>query len=108
METSKIFVFPSESDNFPIVLLEAMDAGMAIITTCNTGCEEVVGNTALLTWPGDVDDLRNALLKYIEDPMLCERSGEMVRKRLDENFSWEAVAKRYVNLYERVIKMVRI
>ncbi len=44
METSAIFVFPSESDNFPVVLLEAMDAGMAIITTRGTGCEEVVGN----------------------------------------------------------------
>lgn len=105
METSKIFVFPSESDNFPIVLLEAMDAGMAIITTCNTGCEEVVGNTALLTRPGDVAGLRNALLKYIEDPVLCERSGEMGRKRLDENFTWSAVAKRYVNLYAEVIKV---
>ena len=104
IETSKIFVFPSESDNFPIVLLEAMDAGMAIITTRNTGCEEVVGNTALLTRPGDVSGLRHALLKYMGDPLLCERSGEMARRRLDENFSWAVVAKRYVNIYEEVVK----
>jgi glycosyltransferase involved in cell wall biosynthesis len=102
IETSKIFVFPSESENFPIVLLEAMDAGMAIITTRNTGCEEVVGNTALLTMPGNVEGLRHALLKYMGDPLLCERSGEMARRRLDENFSWAAVAKRYVNIYEQV------
>jgi glycosyltransferase involved in cell wall biosynthesis len=105
METSEIFVFPSESDNFPIVLLEAMDAGMAIITTRNTGCEEVVGSTALLIKPGDVSGLRNALLKYIGDPLLCERSGERARMRLDENFTWAAVAKRYVNIYEGVIKV---
>ena len=104
METSRIFVFPSESDNFPIVLLEAMDAGMAIITTRNTGCEEVVGNTALLTSPGDVEGLRHALLKYMGDSLLCERSGEMARRRLDENFTWAAVAKKYVSVYEAVIK----
>ena len=103
METSKIFVFPSESDNFPIVLLEAMDAGMAIITTCDTGCEEVVGNTALLTRPGEVSELRNALIKYIEDPLLCEQSGERARRRLDENFSWAAVAGRYVKIYDAVL-----
>jgi glycosyltransferase involved in cell wall biosynthesis len=64
----------------------------------------VVGNTALLTRPGDVGDLRDALLKYTKDPMLCERSGEMARKRLDENFSWGTVANRYVNIYEEAIK----
>ncbi len=105
METSKIFVFPSESDNFPIVLLEAMDAGMAIITTRNTGCEEVVGNTALLTKPGDVSGLRNALFKYMETPLLCKRSGEKARTRLDERFTWKAVAKRYVNVYERAVEL---
>jgi len=102
MEASRIFVFPSESENFPVVLLEAMDAGMAIITSRSTGCEEVVGDTALLTSPGDVSELRNALLKYMEDPLLCERSGEMARRRLEENFSWAAVAKRYVYIYEKV------
>ena len=53
IETSSIFVFPSESENFPMVLLEAMAAGLAIITTKNTGCEEVVGDTGLLVAPGD-------------------------------------------------------
>ena len=37
-EPTSIFVFPLESKNFPIVLLEAMAVGMAIITTKDTGC----------------------------------------------------------------------
>ncbi|MGB9521172.1 MAG: glycosyltransferase, partial [Anaerolineales bacterium] len=44
METAAIFVFPSEEENFPMVLLEAMAAQMAIITTNNSGCAEVVGD----------------------------------------------------------------
>jgi glycosyltransferase involved in cell wall biosynthesis len=104
METSAIFVFPSESDNFPVVLLEAMDAGMAIITTKNTGCEEVVGHAAILTRPGDIGELRNALLRYMGDPVFRQKSGEMARNRLDENFSWPAVAERYVKIYKKVIQ----
>lgn len=104
METSKIFVFPSESENFPIVLLEAMDAGLGIVTTKGTGCEEVVGDTALLTAPGDVDGLRNALVGYMEDPLLCAQFGQRARKRLDENFSWPVVAGKYVKLYKKVIE----
>ncbi|RJP44154.1 MAG: glycosyltransferase family 4 protein [Desulfobacteraceae bacterium] len=107
METSKIFVFPSESDNFPIVLLEAMDAGMAIITTMDTGCEEVVGNTALLVRPGNIEELRQALIKYVEAPLLCEQFGAKARRRLDENFSWPTVAKRYINIYEEVINPIK-
>jgi glycosyltransferase involved in cell wall biosynthesis len=101
--TSKIFVFPSGSENFPVVLLEAMDAGLAIITTRDTGCEEVVGNTGILITPGDVVGLRNALLTFINNPALIEQSGQSARKRLDENFSWDAVAKRYVCVYESVM-----
>jgi glycosyltransferase involved in cell wall biosynthesis len=106
METSKIFVFPSESENFPIVLLEAMDAGMGIITTKGTGCEEVVGNTALLAAPRDVEGLRNALVRYMEDPLLLAQFGEKARRRLDERFSWPTIAKRYINIYEEIMKEI--
>lgn len=102
LETSKIFVLPSESENFPICLLEAMAAGMAIITTRNTGCEEVVGDTALLFSPGDVNGLRDALLKYIENPSLCSRAGKMARRRLENHFSWEIVARQYVKIYDEI------
>jgi len=103
MEASKIFVFPSESDNFPIVLLEAMDAGLAIITTKNTGCEEVVGNTALLVNPGNVDELRKAILELVSSPIKCSAYGKMAQKRIDHKFSWHAVARKYVQIYDQVI-----
>jgi len=41
-----VFVFPSHAENFPLVLLEAMAAGLAIVTTNQTGCREVVGDAA--------------------------------------------------------------
>ena len=104
LEASKIFVFPSEAENFPIVLLEAMSTGMAIITTKGTGCEEVVSDTALLVKPKDANGLRDALLKLIHNPFLCEKLGKMARKRIIDNFSWEAVAKRYLKEYEKHIK----
>ena len=99
-ETSSIFVFPSEAENFPIVLLEAMAAGLAIVTTRNTGCEEVVGDAALLVDPGDVEGVRSALARLTADPSLVERLGRAARKRLRENYSWEAVARRYVGIYQ--------
>jgi glycosyltransferase involved in cell wall biosynthesis len=102
IETASIFVFPSESENFPIVLLEAMSAGLAIITTKNTGCQEVVGNTCLLVKPGDPDEIRQALLSYLRSPLLQKQHGALARKRLETHFSWETVARRYVKVYETI------
>ena len=98
-ESSKIFVFPSESENFPIVLLEAMIAGLAIITTEDTGCNEVVGDSALLVNSRDPESIKDALLKLIEDPILCEELGKSARKRAELNFSWKNVAEKHIRLY---------
>lgn len=102
-ETSSIFIFPSEAENFPIVLLEAMAAGMAIITTTGTGCCEVVGDSALLVKPRDREGIRNALISLVNDPSLCRNLGLSSRKRLEDNFSWIAVARRYSELFQGLI-----
>lgn len=103
METSKIFVLPSVSENFPVSLLEAMDAGMAIITTKHTGCEEVVGNTGSLVNPGDYKAIRHELVRLTENPDLCSTLGKKARMRLDENFNWQSVADQYIQTYQDII-----
>ena len=95
------FCFPSEVENFPNVLLEAMAAEMAIVTTKGTGCEEVVGDAAVLVDPGDVAAIRREIRRLVQQPSICRELGQAARKRLEENFGWETIARRYVALYER-------
>jgi glycosyltransferase involved in cell wall biosynthesis len=102
LETSKIFVLPSESENFPVSLLEAMAAGMAIITTKDTGCEEVVGDDAQIVRPADVSGFREALRKLCSDELLCYKMGKRARKRLEEFFSWKVVADQYLKIYQKL------
>ncbi|MBN2368344.1 glycosyltransferase family 4 protein, partial [Candidatus Woesearchaeota archaeon] len=66
-ETSSIFVFPSLMDNFSMALLDAMNAGMAIIAADAAGNPEVVGDAAILVPPGKPDPIRKALEKLIKD-----------------------------------------
>ena len=98
-ETSSIFVFPSEMENFPVVLLEAMAAGAAIITTKGTGCDEVVGDAALLVKPRDTAGLRAALVRLMREPDLCRRLGQAARARLEQKFGWPSVARQYLQVY---------
>ena len=97
-----IFVFPSESENFPSVLLEAMRAGMAIIASTAGGCPEVVGDAALLVAPGDVNEIRNRILELIRSPDRCQqlRTAALTRVR---QFSWPVVAAQYVRCYQEII-----
>ena len=100
-ESSTIFVFPSEAENFPIVLLEAMAAGLAIITSEGTGCAEVVGDAALLVPAKDPHAITRALQRLIHEPELRRSLGGAARRRIEENFTWSAVAGRYLAEYAR-------
>ena len=100
-ETSEIFVLPSEAENFPIVLLEAMAAGMAIVTTIGTGCTEVVGDAAILIEPRNPIAIREALVKLTSNYDLCKELGQAARRRLENNFSWTVIARQYLDLYKR-------
>ncbi|MER3446606.1 MAG: hypothetical protein C4291_07060 [Candidatus Dadabacteria bacterium] len=103
-ETSSIFVFTSESENFPIVLLEAMTAGMAIITTKDTGCAEVVGDAGLLINSRDHVAIREALNRLISNPELCRELGQAARSRVEKNFTWSVIAKRYIDIYSKFME----
>jgi glycosyltransferase involved in cell wall biosynthesis len=100
-ESSGIFVLPSEAENFPIVLLEAMAAGLAIITTAGTGCAEVVGDAGRLVPVRDSRAIGRALKRLVEDGDLRQRLGVAARRRIEANFNWRAVARRYVEEYQR-------
>jgi glycosyltransferase involved in cell wall biosynthesis len=101
-EKSSIFVFPSEAENFPTVLLEAMSAGMAIITSDAGGCPEVVGDAAMLVPPRDSGAIRTSLDQLIGQPSLIEEFGAAGMARAG-TFRWPSIAARYVEFYQRVI-----
>ena len=100
-ESSKIFVFTSEAENFPIVLLEAMISGLAIITTNDTGCAEVVGDGAILVNSKDSAAIKDALLKLVNDSDLCEKLGKIARERAEKLFGWATIANQHARVYSQ-------
>ena len=100
-ETSDIFILASEAENFPIVLLEAMAAGLAIITTQGTGCAEVIGDAGVLVKPKDSESIRKALIGLINAPDTAKELGQAARSRLENHYSWTAVADQYSEIYKK-------
>lgn len=93
-----IFALPSECENFPVSLLEAMAAECAIVATDVTGNPEVVGKTACLVPPGDVAALRAAVVRLTGDVELCGRMGRLARERAAAKFDPRVIAGTYLSL----------
>ena len=97
-------VLPSRTDEgLPLVSIEAMAAGRALIATETGGIREAVtdGEDALLVPKGDVDALAAALARVDADPALRERLGTAALARA-ASFSWSSLADRYLAVFARV------
>ena len=102
-ETSAVFCLPSERENASISLLEAMLAGMAVITTDVTGCPETVGDAGIVVPPNDPGALQSALQSLLEAPALCEDHGRKARERVETHFDWEQIGTQYLDCFERIL-----
>ena len=98
-ESSQILVFPSIQENFPMVLLEAMDAGCAIVTTNAEGCAEVVGDAGLVVTKGESQGIRAALERLMHDPGLVQRLSARGKRRA-AMLAWPNIVARYRDLLQ--------
>lgn len=97
-----VFVLPSHVESFGIVLVEAMAAGLPIITTDADGCRDVIrqGRDGLMFPRGDTKALAVAMSKMINNPAERAQLGEKARTRA-KDFDWGMVAERYLEVYRR-------
>lgn len=96
-----VFVLPSVdlggglTEGIPVSLMEAMSFGIPVIATETGGIPELLGDGAgLLVPPKDPEALAEAIARLATDPDLRRTLGERGRKRVEEGFSVEAVARR--------------
>jgi colanic acid/amylovoran biosynthesis glycosyltransferase len=77
------------SDGLPSVLVEAMAAGKAVVSTTISGIPELIinGETGLICPEGDIDGLTNACTKFLDEPeyalMLARAGQKRVREQWD-------------------------
>lgn len=100
--SASIFVLPSLQENFPMVLLEAMSAGCAVITTDHPGCVEVVGGAALIVPAGDSAALGGAIRTLLADPARLAALQQAGRERASR-FASARVAALFTRLFERCL-----
>jgi len=101
MKRCMVFALPSEYEALGCVYLEAMATAKPVIACRGQGIEEIVrhGENAWLIGTGNVDAMREALSRLLEDAGIRERLGKEGRQTVIEGLTWEHQADRLRNVY---------
>jgi len=101
LERARALVFFSLYEGFGMPLLEAFDAGTAVICSNTTSLPEVGGDAAVTCDPTDVDAMAALMERILKDDALRETLVERGKSRLDI-YSWEKSAHNLIAACERV------
>ena len=104
-----VLAMSSDNEGFPLVIVEAMLAGMPVVATSVGGIPEVVvpGATGLLVPPDDPGALADALRRLAADPELRHAMGARCRVLAHEQFTDSAMAAHFEALYREVASGAR-
>ena len=106
MGSAEVACVPSLYEGFSLPTAELMACATPLVVSRAGAIPEVVGPDGLcadLVTPGDVEELKTALERLLDDPERRDRLGAAGRKRVEEMFSWRAVAVKVAAAYEGVI-----
>jgi glycosyltransferase involved in cell wall biosynthesis len=103
------FVLPSSYEALSMTVLESMACGTPVCTSKSWGSSEIIteGEDGFLCDPMDNTSLTKALTTLLSDDELRKRMGFNARKKIESRYSWDNIAKQYIETYEKTIQSVR-
>jgi len=102
--SSDVFVFPSETETFGNVTLEAMASGLPCVCADATGSRSLVvhGRTGYLAKPGQAQEFADHIVTLARDPQLRQQMGAAARE-LSLGFSWDETMARIHGYYKSLL-----
>jgi glycosyltransferase involved in cell wall biosynthesis len=99
--SADIFVFPSTTDTFGNVIIEAQASGVPVIVSDSGGPKELVEDktNGLITKSHDVDDFTRAIRELVVDPTLRKQMGDHARRSVVDR-SWPNAFRKFWSITE--------
>jgi glycosyltransferase involved in cell wall biosynthesis len=104
MVASDVFVLPSLSEGFPVVILEAMASALPIVTTKVRGLPEIIKNgvNGILVEPRNSEEIAEKVLLLLNNNELRQRISEKNKEKV-KKYGWEDVAGKLEEIYFGVV-----
>jgi len=104
MNNSPILVLPSYTEGFPMVIIEAMAMGCAIIATNVGAIPEILAITSdtpcgICVSPRNIEELQDAITTLEKDPSLIEVMGKRGIERVLSNYNPEIIINEYIKIW---------
>lgn len=98
---AEMFIYPSLFEGVGLPVLEAMAAGVPVVTSDTSSLPEILGGAGMVVDPGNEDAMAGAMARLAQDEALREEYRNKGRRRSRE-FTWEAAARKILKIYEDV------
>jgi glycosyltransferase involved in cell wall biosynthesis len=99
LTNAMIFVLPSEMEGLSLALLDAMGAGLCVLSSDVAENREAIAGTGFTFRRGDAGDLAERLRFLIANPALREAAGQAAQRRIREHYQWPAIAAEIERVY---------
>jgi glycosyltransferase involved in cell wall biosynthesis len=105
-----VFVLPSLWEGFPLVLLEAMAAGVPIVSTKVNGVEEIISNKedGILVSPKDSEELAKGILNLLDKKNKKWRNVYVsnARRKVTSQFSIKRMVSETEKVYAQMLRLI--
>jgi glycosyltransferase involved in cell wall biosynthesis len=99
LTNAMLFVLPSDLEGLSLALLDAMGAGLCVLSSDVAENREAVDDSGFTFRRGDVADLADRLRFLIANPAVREAAGLAAKRRIREHYQWPQIATEIERVY---------
>jgi glycosyltransferase involved in cell wall biosynthesis len=103
LTNAMIFVLPSDLEGLSLALLDAMGAGLCVLTSDVPENREVVDGAGFTFHRGNAADLADRLRFLIANPCVREAAGRAARKLIEDHYQWQKIAEDIESAYFEIL-----